>query len=103
MDGCPWVMRHRRSSYRPPPLSPHADTCPNNNTLAAGSRQLKSGSTRSESIASLSFRTHPFANKLPAFAIMDHVLGLVGKDFVLIAADMKVAHSVLTMKSDQDK
>jgi 20S proteasome alpha/beta subunit len=34
---------------------------------------------------------------------MDHVLGLVGKDFVLIAADMKVAHSVLTMKSDQDK
>ncbi len=41
--------------------------------------------------------------KHSAFVSMDHVLGLVGKDFVLIAADMKVAHSVLTMKSDQDK
>jgi 20S proteasome alpha/beta subunit len=54
--------------------------------------------------ASPPFFSHLFAyRRQPAFAAMDHVLGLVGKDFVLIAADMKVAHSVLTMKSDQDK
>ena len=34
---------------------------------------------------------------------MDHLVGLVGKDFVLIAADRKVAFSVISVKTDQDK
>lgn len=34
---------------------------------------------------------------------MDHILGIVGSDFVIVATDNKVAHSVLAIKTDQDK
>jgi 20S proteasome subunit beta 4 len=34
---------------------------------------------------------------------MEHLLGIVGDGFVLLAADQKMAHSILTVKLDQDK
>lgn len=34
---------------------------------------------------------------------MDHLIGLVGKDFALVAADRKVAHSIIAVKNDEDK
>ncbi|KUF96333.1 Sodium/glucose cotransporter 5 [Phytophthora nicotianae] len=34
---------------------------------------------------------------------MDSIFGIVGKDFVLLAADCKVARSILVYKDDEDK
>jgi len=34
---------------------------------------------------------------------MESVVGCVGKDFVLLGADMKAARSILTYKSDDEK
>jgi hypothetical protein len=34
---------------------------------------------------------------------MESVFGLVGKDFVLLAADCKVVRSILVYKDDEDK
>jgi hypothetical protein len=78
--------------------SPEADAC----AVTAQSKKRLHASSVSEPFFPAASRHLP-QPKHSAFVSMDHVLGLVGKDFVLIAADMKVAHSVLTMKSDQDK
>lgn len=34
---------------------------------------------------------------------MDSIFGIVGKDFVLLAADCKVVRSILVYKDDEDK
>jgi 20S proteasome subunit beta 4 len=34
---------------------------------------------------------------------MECVIGIVGKDFVLLAADTNQAHSIVVMKQDEDK
>jgi 20S proteasome subunit beta 4 len=34
---------------------------------------------------------------------MDHIIGLVGDGYVLVAADRKVAHSIIAVKHDEDK
>ena len=34
---------------------------------------------------------------------MDHLIGLVGDGFALVAADCKVAHSIITVKNTEDK
>lgn len=34
---------------------------------------------------------------------MESVFGIVGKDFVLLAADCKVVRSILVYKDDEDK
>lgn len=34
---------------------------------------------------------------------MECVIGIVGKDFVLVASDTNQAHSIVVMKSDEDK
>mmetsp|Transcript_35090 Transcript_35090/g.54838 ORF Transcript_35090/g.54838 Transcript_35090/m.54838 type:complete len:112 (+) Transcript_35090:46-381(+) len=34
---------------------------------------------------------------------MDHIIGITGKGWALVAADRKVAHSVIAVKHDEDK
>ena len=34
---------------------------------------------------------------------MDHLIGFVGKGYALVAADRKVAHSIIAVKNDEDK
>lgn len=34
---------------------------------------------------------------------MDSIFGIVGKDFVIVAADAKVVRSILVYKDDEDK
>jgi len=34
---------------------------------------------------------------------MECVIGIIGKDFVLVASDTNLAHSIVVMKQDDDK